>query len=198
MTWRRQCQSQGSTTSWVPTKPWWNPALTTWVSHIGTMINLCVRTALKFTFSTPSPVIQAIVDGLILKNHLIEHLTSSGAVIQAVVRYAQGLHAQSDPRKSGYASGYWGQKALLRSHSEGVAVTTFPAETPADRLEANGEPVLEAEWILTCGRRRRHLAFHLLLITALERRCTCFKWMLDFFILSYPETTLALFCQPSF
>ncbi|TWW66054.1 glutathione hydrolase 1 proenzyme-like [Takifugu flavidus] len=49
---------------------------------------------------------QTIVDGLALKNHQMSYLTSSGAVVQAVVRYDKGLHAQSDPRKSGYASGY--------------------------------------------------------------------------------------------
>lgn len=49
---------------------------------------------------------QNILDGLVLKNHLIEILKSSGAVVQAVVRYDQGLQAQSDPRKWGYAAGY--------------------------------------------------------------------------------------------
>uniref|UniRef100_G3PY23 Glutathione hydrolase n=1 Tax=Gasterosteus aculeatus aculeatus TaxID=481459 RepID=G3PY23_GASAC len=35
-----------------------------------------------------------------------EFLKSSGAVVQAVVRYEDGLHAQSDPRKWAYAAGY--------------------------------------------------------------------------------------------
>lgn len=49
---------------------------------------------------------QKILDGLSLKNHTTELLKSSGAVIQAVVRYEDGLHAQSDPRKWAYAAGY--------------------------------------------------------------------------------------------
>lgn len=49
---------------------------------------------------------QNILEGLSLKNHTTEQLTSSGAVIQAVVRYKDGLHAQSDPRKWAYAAGY--------------------------------------------------------------------------------------------
>lgn len=49
---------------------------------------------------------QGIIEGLARKNHLTKYLDSMGAVVQAVVRYDKGLHAQSDPRKSGYASGY--------------------------------------------------------------------------------------------
>lgn len=49
---------------------------------------------------------QKILDGLSLKNHTTELLKSTGAVVQAVVRYEDGLHAQSDPRKWGYAAGY--------------------------------------------------------------------------------------------
>ncbi|XP_078127737.1 glutathione hydrolase 1 proenzyme [Sander vitreus] len=44
--------------------------------------------------------------GLALKNHETEFLKSTGAVVQAVVRYDDGLHAQSDPRKWAYAAGY--------------------------------------------------------------------------------------------
>ncbi|XP_030291945.1 glutathione hydrolase 1 proenzyme [Sparus aurata] len=47
-----------------------------------------------------------ILDGLASKNHETEFLTSTGAVVQAVVRHDDGLHAQSDPRKWGYAAGY--------------------------------------------------------------------------------------------
>ncbi|CAJ1070525.1 glutathione hydrolase 1 proenzyme [Xyrichtys novacula] len=47
-----------------------------------------------------------ILDGLALKNHETEYLTSTGAVVQAVVRHDDGLHAQSDPRKWAYAAGY--------------------------------------------------------------------------------------------
>ncbi|XP_053196081.1 glutathione hydrolase 1 proenzyme [Scomber japonicus] len=47
-----------------------------------------------------------VLDGLALKNHEITELTSTGAVIQAVVRHDDGLHAQSDPRKWAYAAGY--------------------------------------------------------------------------------------------
>lgn len=49
---------------------------------------------------------QNILDGLASKNHETEFLTSTGAVVQAVVRHDDGLHAQSDPRKWGYAAGY--------------------------------------------------------------------------------------------
>ncbi|TKS84507.1 Gamma-glutamyltranspeptidase 1 [Collichthys lucidus] len=47
-----------------------------------------------------------ILDGLASKNHTTEFLRSSGAVVQAVVRHDDGLHAQSDPRKFAYAAGY--------------------------------------------------------------------------------------------
>ncbi|KAM9841023.1 glutathione hydrolase 1 proenzyme [Aulostomus maculatus] len=47
-----------------------------------------------------------ILDGLAKKNHETEFLKSTGAVVQAVVRHDDGLHAQSDPRKWAYAAGY--------------------------------------------------------------------------------------------
>ncbi|XP_070706846.1 glutathione hydrolase 1 proenzyme [Pempheris klunzingeri] len=47
-----------------------------------------------------------VLDGLALKNHETELLKSTGAVVQAVVRYGDGLHAKSDPRKWAYATGY--------------------------------------------------------------------------------------------
>ncbi|KAM9794103.1 glutathione hydrolase 1 proenzyme-like isoform 1-T2 [Syngnathus typhle] len=47
-----------------------------------------------------------ILEGLAKKNHEIEILKSTGAVVQAIVRYKDGLHAQSDPRKWAYAAGY--------------------------------------------------------------------------------------------
>ncbi|XP_045922116.1 glutathione hydrolase 1 proenzyme isoform X1 [Micropterus dolomieu] len=47
-----------------------------------------------------------VLDGLALKNHETEFLKSTGAVVQAVVRHDDGLHAQSDPRKWAYAAGY--------------------------------------------------------------------------------------------
>ncbi|XP_028458239.1 glutathione hydrolase 1 proenzyme [Perca flavescens] len=47
-----------------------------------------------------------VLDGLASKNHETEFLKSTGAVVQAVVRYDGGLHAQSDPRKWAYAAGY--------------------------------------------------------------------------------------------
>ncbi|XP_042365264.1 glutathione hydrolase 1 proenzyme [Plectropomus leopardus] len=47
-----------------------------------------------------------ILDGLASKNHETEFLKSTGAVVQAVVRYDDGLHAKSDPRKWAYAAGY--------------------------------------------------------------------------------------------
>lgn len=50
--------------------------------------------------------LQAIVDGLEGKNHKVDYLTSAGAVVQAIVSYHDGLKAQSDPRKFGYAAGY--------------------------------------------------------------------------------------------
>ncbi|KAG7223989.1 hypothetical protein INR49_015246 [Caranx melampygus] len=47
-----------------------------------------------------------VLDGLASKNHETEFLKSTGAVVQAVVRRDDGLHAQSDPRKWAYAAGY--------------------------------------------------------------------------------------------
>ncbi|CAL8321631.1 unnamed protein product [Lota lota] len=47
-----------------------------------------------------------VLAGLALKNHETEILKSTGAVVQAVVRHGNSLHAQSDPRKGGYAAGY--------------------------------------------------------------------------------------------
>ncbi|XP_013859228.1 gamma-glutamyltranspeptidase 1 [Austrofundulus limnaeus] len=47
-----------------------------------------------------------ILDGLMEKNHETKYLTSTGANIQAVVRYEDGLLAKSDPRKFAYAAGY--------------------------------------------------------------------------------------------
>ncbi|XP_019938108.1 glutathione hydrolase 1 proenzyme [Paralichthys olivaceus] len=49
---------------------------------------------------------KSILDGLASKNHETEYLKSTGAVVQAVVRDEDGLHAQSDPRKWAYAAGY--------------------------------------------------------------------------------------------
>ncbi|XP_041667210.1 glutathione hydrolase 1 proenzyme [Cheilinus undulatus] len=49
---------------------------------------------------------QTVLDGLASKNHETEYLKSTGAVVQAVVRHDDGLHAQSDPRKGGYGAGY--------------------------------------------------------------------------------------------
>lgn len=56
-------------------------------------------------FLTPSLSWQDIMEGLAKKNHETEFVKSS-AVVQAVVRHKDGLHAQSDYRKSGYAAGY--------------------------------------------------------------------------------------------
>lgn len=53
---------------------------------------------------------QNIMDGLAKKNHETEFLESTGAVVQAIVRHNNGLQAQSDPRKWGYAAGYWEHK----------------------------------------------------------------------------------------
>ncbi|GAA6088476.1 glutathione hydrolase 1 proenzyme [Tachysurus ichikawai] len=48
----------------------------------------------------------AVIDGLIKKNHLIEMLTSMGAVVQAILQEENRLYAESDPRKGGYSAGY--------------------------------------------------------------------------------------------
>lgn len=50
--------------------------------------------------------VQAVIDGLIKKNHLIEMLTSMGAVVQAILQEENRLYAESDPRKGGYSAGY--------------------------------------------------------------------------------------------
>ncbi|XP_077593474.1 glutathione hydrolase 1 proenzyme-like isoform X2 [Stigmatopora nigra] len=47
-----------------------------------------------------------IMEGLAKKNHETEYLKSTAAVVQAIVRYKDGIHAQSDPRKWAYAAGY--------------------------------------------------------------------------------------------
>ncbi|XP_029920724.1 glutathione hydrolase 1 proenzyme-like [Myripristis murdjan] len=49
---------------------------------------------------------KSVLDGLAQKNHETEFLSSTGAVVQAVVRHGDRLHAQSDPRKWAYAAGY--------------------------------------------------------------------------------------------
>uniref|UniRef100_A0A8C7Y127 Glutathione hydrolase n=1 Tax=Oryzias sinensis TaxID=183150 RepID=A0A8C7Y127_9TELE len=49
---------------------------------------------------------QNILNGLKAKNHNTKYLKSFGAVVQAVVRYKDGLRAQSDHRKFAYAAGY--------------------------------------------------------------------------------------------
>uniref|UniRef100_A0A8C7TP42 Gamma-glutamyltransferase 1b n=1 Tax=Oncorhynchus mykiss TaxID=8022 RepID=A0A8C7TP42_ONCMY len=50
--------------------------------------------------------LQRVMTGLALKNHETEFLTATCAVVQAVVRQGDRLHAESDPRKWGYAAGY--------------------------------------------------------------------------------------------
>lgn len=47
-----------------------------------------------------------VLEGLAHKNHETEFLTSTGAVVQAVLRHGDRLHAQSDYRKWAYAAGY--------------------------------------------------------------------------------------------
>ncbi|CAB1352846.1 unnamed protein product [Coregonus sp. 'balchen'] len=49
---------------------------------------------------------ERVMAGLALKNHETEFLKATGAVVQAVVRQGDRLHAESDPRKWGYAAGY--------------------------------------------------------------------------------------------
>lgn len=49
---------------------------------------------------------QAVLEGLAQKNHFTEVLKSTVSVVQAIVRYSDGLRAKSDPRKGGYAAGY--------------------------------------------------------------------------------------------
>ncbi|KAI5100081.1 glutathione hydrolase 1 proenzyme [Silurus meridionalis] len=48
----------------------------------------------------------AVMEGLMKKNHLIEILTSTGAVIQAILQDDNRLYAESDPRKGGHVAGY--------------------------------------------------------------------------------------------
>ncbi|KAB5543712.1 hypothetical protein PHYPO_G00082680 [Pangasianodon hypophthalmus] len=59
----------------------------------------------KFTVLEPD-FDTAVMDGLIKKNHLIEMLTSTGAVVQAILHEENHLFAESDPRKGGYPAGY--------------------------------------------------------------------------------------------
>ncbi|KAJ3605838.1 hypothetical protein NHX12_028151 [Muraenolepis orangiensis] len=47
-----------------------------------------------------------VLDGLALKHHHTKVTKTTGAVIQAVLRHGNRIHAQSDPRKGGYAAGY--------------------------------------------------------------------------------------------
>lgn len=47
-----------------------------------------------------------VLEGLAHKNHETKFLTSTGAVVQAVLRHGDRLHAQSDYRKWAYAAGY--------------------------------------------------------------------------------------------
>ncbi|KAG5272242.1 hypothetical protein AALO_G00163180 [Alosa alosa] len=47
-----------------------------------------------------------ILEGLEQKNHDTALLTSVAAVVQAVMRQGDGIFAESDPRKGGYAAGY--------------------------------------------------------------------------------------------
>ncbi|XP_068608923.1 glutathione hydrolase 1 proenzyme [Brachionichthys hirsutus] len=47
-----------------------------------------------------------VLTGLALKNHEIKQRDSTGAVVQAVVRYDDGIQAESDPRKWSHAAGY--------------------------------------------------------------------------------------------
>lgn len=49
---------------------------------------------------------QAVMEGLIKKHHLMQNLTSMGAVVQAILQEENRLYAESDPRKGGYAAGY--------------------------------------------------------------------------------------------
>ncbi|XP_056591764.1 glutathione hydrolase 1 proenzyme [Triplophysa dalaica] len=49
---------------------------------------------------------RAVLEGLAQKNHVTEVIKSTVSVVQAIVRYSDGLRAESDPRKGGYAAGY--------------------------------------------------------------------------------------------
>ncbi|KAI7793495.1 hypothetical protein IRJ41_025017 [Triplophysa rosa] len=49
---------------------------------------------------------RAVLEGLAQKYHVTEVIKSTASVVQAVVRYSDGLRAESDPRKGGYAAGY--------------------------------------------------------------------------------------------
>lgn len=49
---------------------------------------------------------QAVMEGLMKKKHVIENLTSTGAVVQAILQEENRLYAESDYRKGGYAAGY--------------------------------------------------------------------------------------------
>ncbi|KAI1882390.1 hypothetical protein AGOR_G00250190 [Albula goreensis] len=47
-----------------------------------------------------------VLDGLRQKNHMVEILTKTGAVVQAIMRKGDQLYAESDYRKGGYPAGY--------------------------------------------------------------------------------------------
>ncbi|XP_056146417.1 glutathione hydrolase 1 proenzyme [Lampris incognitus] len=59
------------------------------------------------TFAEPD-FDKTVLKGLEERNHEVELLKSTGAVVQAIVCDGDRVHAQSDPRKWGYAAGYSG------------------------------------------------------------------------------------------
>lgn len=70
------------------------------VSHVF-VLRVCLHSCFGF---------QDVLDGLARKNHETKLLTSTGAVVQAVLCHDDKVYAQSDPRKGGYAAGYWSYK----------------------------------------------------------------------------------------
>lgn len=127
-TWRKLWRIPESTTSWVQTPHWESPDLTRWVRWLNSHTLQCIKRSVTMSMLS----LQKVMAGLALKNHETEFLTATGAVVQAVVRWGDRLHAESDPRKGGYAAGYWDQPQNPAPTNWGKPQTSAPTDRLAD------------------------------------------------------------------